>query len=923
MILNFLQTRNPPILPALHQLPHKEYIANDGTESGFSDDVESLRGFGKENKETIGELLFHFFRRYTHELEYDNSVISVRHGRLLTRKEKGWDLTSKEGQWRLCIEEPFNTTRNLGNSADATAFRGLHLELRQAFDLLAEGGQLEKACEQYRFPPEEKVTFKKPAPVPKPVLSHAIPPRPPRDPRNYGASMRGGRQGPGPRAISGASSRRASSGAAFGRNLQHMQAMPMGMPPYEVSSHTIDGPFGKDAYANQLWQQWRLLGEQANAVRAQLVQNHARHEALQAQSAATAHAQTVIQGQSQPRQDIGAMPSPPKIPYLSGSPHLPGENVVSGSYVNSSPIPPSHEPSKAAKQRKKRWNPRKKRKQLTNYQENSSRTNPSSPSLATAIPARRGMQRTTSQNGSQSGAIRSQSQPARAVNNMPYPAFTIAYDSNTGLQFYVPTSTPGGVPTQENLRPEAVPMRYMPYPMASINANDGLPKEYVGYYLNEAPQTQPQPQFANPPVAPIPSYGELASRRNRSGDLQPLPINGTRRPSRSPSPLGHARTYSSPLRSAPLPVSSNAGYLQMDPSQFAADYILPPNGLRIVNGSYTSASPPESDVDFSRDLTRSATLDGPDLPALDPSFEDELPPRPLPPGAIQFGEASPAIPHFDLPPHLPNGFPLEQLHPPTIVSSSKKSASPAGPTIVSSSGTEADPSTPPRTANKAQQDIMPILPPMDIPSPHVEARNPSGGEPKTAPWLSPVLETRTPSPTASRRPEPRRQTSIASVNGVSPAADEGKGKVKVNGDIKTPIPQPQTRSQSPQKRAPLTRKEPVPPTPAPDRTATATSATPKSTSVPSFSAAASAAASREEKLPVPPTPASSISEKTEKNPAWQTATTGRSKRSRKRGKSTSALAGVTGSGASSTASPSPEKGREKKLVPVGEERKGG
>jgi len=325
MIMNFLQTRNPPILPALHQLPHDTYIANDGTESGFSSDVESLKGFGKDNKETIGELLFHFFRLYAHDFEYDKSVISVRQGKFLTRKKKGWDLTSKEGQWRLCIEEPFNTTRNLGNSVDATAFRGIHLEIRHAFDFLANGGQLEKACEQYQYPPEEKNIFKKPAPVPRPVLSHAIPPRPPRDPRNQN-SMRGGRGGLPLRTVSGVSSRqRASSGATFGRNLQYMQAVPMGIPPYELVSHTIDGPFSKDAYANQLWQQWRLLGQQADAVRAQFVQNQARHEAMQAQSAATAHAHAVVQGQNQP--------STPKISYLSGSPQLPGDNMMAGSYV--------------------------------------------------------------------------------------------------------------------------------------------------------------------------------------------------------------------------------------------------------------------------------------------------------------------------------------------------------------------------------------------------------------------------------------------------------------------------------------------------------------------------------------------------------------------------------------------------------------
>jgi len=322
MILNFLQTRNPPILPALHQLEHKTYIANDGTESGFSDDVKSLRGFGKKNKETIGDLLFHFFRFYTHELEYDSSVISVRHGRVLTRKEKGWDMSSKDGQWRLCVEEPFNTTRNLGNSADATAFRGIHLELRQAFDLLADGGQLEKACEQYQFPPEEKVTFKKPTPAPKPVLSAAILPQPPRNPRNANNGSLRSRGGPGPRPNPGVSSRRASSGAVFGRNMSHMQTAAMGITPTELVSHAIDGPYGRDAYANQLWQTYQLLGQRVDTARAQLAQHQAQQEVLQAQSAAAAHAQAVIQGQGPPRPDFNTTASPQRTPYLSGSPQL-------------------------------------------------------------------------------------------------------------------------------------------------------------------------------------------------------------------------------------------------------------------------------------------------------------------------------------------------------------------------------------------------------------------------------------------------------------------------------------------------------------------------------------------------------------------------------------------------------------------------
>ena len=154
MILNFLQTRNPPILPALQQRPHKPYYTFDGSESGFEDNLDNLRGFGSKNKESLGQLLFHFFRYYGFEYDYDRSIVSVRHGRVLKREEKNWAGASKEAQWRLCIEEPFNSTRNLGNSADSTAFRGIHLELRSAFNKVS-ALKLNELTEQYIFPPDE------------------------------------------------------------------------------------------------------------------------------------------------------------------------------------------------------------------------------------------------------------------------------------------------------------------------------------------------------------------------------------------------------------------------------------------------------------------------------------------------------------------------------------------------------------------------------------------------------------------------------------------------------------------------------------------------------------------------------------------------------------------------------------------------
>lgn len=154
-MIAFLQLRDPPILPSLHQRPNQRLPGKDGVESSFADDLSQLRGFGKKNKSTLGQLLFDFFRFYAHEFDYDKHALSVRAGRLLTKKEKNWQLALNN---RLCLEEPFNTSRNLGNTADEYSFKGLHLELRRAFDLISEG-KLEECCEQYVFPKEEERVF--------------------------------------------------------------------------------------------------------------------------------------------------------------------------------------------------------------------------------------------------------------------------------------------------------------------------------------------------------------------------------------------------------------------------------------------------------------------------------------------------------------------------------------------------------------------------------------------------------------------------------------------------------------------------------------------------------------------------------------------------------------------------------------------
>ncbi|KAI9250474.1 hypothetical protein BDA99DRAFT_563989 [Phascolomyces articulosus] len=154
MVINFLQMREPPILPVLHQLADEKDSNNnnndennDENESSFCMDVDRLRGFGDANFESLGGLLFGFFRRYAHEFDYEEQVVSVRHGQYLTKAEKGWDVGRNQSS--LCVEEPFNVSRNLGNSADQASVQGLLVEFRRACHLLAAGASLDLVCEAY------------------------------------------------------------------------------------------------------------------------------------------------------------------------------------------------------------------------------------------------------------------------------------------------------------------------------------------------------------------------------------------------------------------------------------------------------------------------------------------------------------------------------------------------------------------------------------------------------------------------------------------------------------------------------------------------------------------------------------------------------------------------------------------------------
>ncbi|KAL8777601.1 MAG: hypothetical protein Q9213_007787 [Squamulea squamosa] len=537
MILNFLQTRNPPVLPCLHKQPHQRLVGTDGKLSAFADDLNTLREFGQENKETIGELLFHFFRRYAYELDYEKNVISVREGTLISKEAKKWHLMQNN---RLCVEEPFNTERNLGNTADDISFRGLHLEIRRAFGLISEA-KLSECTEQYEYPAVEEKIWEKPAQKPPPILtrSHSQSGRGGKGP----ATSRGGRNGQAQ--IRAPQGRRASSAATTGR----INGFPYGPRGSNLREHPLQAHYDQLQLHERFLSEYQLLQAQEQELRILQAQN---------QLHAHAHAQAHAHGH-------------PQTPMLQ---HSTRENISRPSAVNA---PPLSAPIRNAPVYHPFLYP-------TNHGDPSQsvHTNPSSPSMRPAQLAQQDLRRRIDRSPAaeaMSSASRSHSQPARPLpvgipvqNLQAYPVGVAAFQQyQQARQQHLYSALELAQRNQrymENHNPRAL--------MPDHAYEESLPKEYVGYYVHDSPSSHAYRDM--PPVSQIPIYNDLQYVRPPRPDFSRL-RNAPRSPSPSSSMPYRDRSHS--VRSA---TSAPTASVLLDRSQVSASS-LRNMGPIIANGS--------------------------------------------------------------------------------------------------------------------------------------------------------------------------------------------------------------------------------------------------------------------------------------------------------------------------------------------------
>lgn len=136
MCIHLLQTRSPPVLPSLQQMPPTFRVEVGRWKCEFFDQMDSLRDFGCDNHESLGQLVWAFFEYWAWRHDYSSDVISVRTGGFLRKEDKEWTKRIGNERHLVCIEDPFELSHDLGRTVDRQTKSVLHKEFIRAARLL-------------------------------------------------------------------------------------------------------------------------------------------------------------------------------------------------------------------------------------------------------------------------------------------------------------------------------------------------------------------------------------------------------------------------------------------------------------------------------------------------------------------------------------------------------------------------------------------------------------------------------------------------------------------------------------------------------------------------------------------------------------------------------------------------------------------
>ncbi|KAL5225185.1 hypothetical protein ABZP36_011824 [Zizania latifolia] len=134
MCIHLLQLRG--ILPCLQEMDPTYYVTVDNNTCAYFDQVDKLNSYGAQNKDTVSKLLWTFFHYWAYQHDYTKDAISIRTGRIISKHMKDWTRRVGNDRHLICIEDPFETSHDLGRVVDKRSIWTLREEFERAANIL-------------------------------------------------------------------------------------------------------------------------------------------------------------------------------------------------------------------------------------------------------------------------------------------------------------------------------------------------------------------------------------------------------------------------------------------------------------------------------------------------------------------------------------------------------------------------------------------------------------------------------------------------------------------------------------------------------------------------------------------------------------------------------------------------------------------
>ena len=149
--INYLQSLEMEVLPNVLKKDGSQTVEIDGTKYDIGMYSDNELDFVSQNQSTTGELVSGFFESLAKHWPWNNGVISVGSGKILSRKEKNWvankpyisdaiqDSEIKRlGKFSLPVEDPFDNKHDLSRVLDVEGVFEIRDEVLRAYQLISE-----------------------------------------------------------------------------------------------------------------------------------------------------------------------------------------------------------------------------------------------------------------------------------------------------------------------------------------------------------------------------------------------------------------------------------------------------------------------------------------------------------------------------------------------------------------------------------------------------------------------------------------------------------------------------------------------------------------------------------------------------------------------------------------------------------------